>query len=97
MPVRGDVGEARGAVMVMGGGRGVLPLPVRRVGARRVHVTADVCVEWPKGRGGVPLAERRGMSGSGRGGQRCRCRRRCRVGALLGGAWCVAAGVPWGG
>ena len=27
----------------------------------------------------------------------CRRRQRCRVGALLGGAWCVAAGAPRGG
>ena len=97
MPIRGDVGEARGAAM--GGGCGVLPLLVRRVGARRVRATADVCIEWPERREGeCRLPKDVGMSISGLGGQCCRCRQRCRVGALLrGGAWCVAAGVPWGG
>ena len=32
---------------------GVLPLLVRRVGARRVRATADVCVKWPERRGGA--------------------------------------------
>ena len=39
-----------------------MPLLVRRVGARRVRATADMCVEWPERRG-VPLAERRGDVG----------------------------------
>ena len=45
----------------------------------------------------VPLVERREMSGSGLGGQHCRRRRRCRMGALLGGGvvccrWRTTAG-----
>ena len=72
------------------GGCGVLPL-LCHVGARRVRISADVCVEWPE-RGGSTVCrevwERRGW-GSGVGGRRCCCRRRRRFARAPG---CVRTG-----
>ena len=63
----------------------MLPLLARRVGARRVRATADVCVEWPERRRGAARRKTWGRRGQGSGG------------SAVAAAGAVAWGRYWGG
>ena len=86
-----------------GGGCGVSPLLACRVGARRVHVTADVRVERPERRGSAAYRETWGCRGRGSGGSAVAAAGavRCRGGAIGGGVvccrWRAMGGLGGGG
>ena len=90
---RGEMSVQRVGVL-LGGGRGVLPL-VCHVGLRRVRVSADVRVEWPDPtadrRGSAVCREMCGSTGAGAWGPALPLPARGDAGAARGGA--IGGGV----